>query len=696
MLEAARVAVVAAVLLLALSVPATAQVDIEGRHGAGLLHRAEGFIPVRVTLENLSDEDWTVRLEGYWGEEDAPQAQRRVELAAGGKKEVDFYLGPVGFASNYVIQAVPEGGDNPEEVNFTSVVVDPRRAVVGILSGHPMGWPELLDRGALDGKTAFLKTQDLPGLGLGLGVFNVIVWPEPRLDLLRNDQVRALQQWVETGGHLLLGLGDTGSRAWEPWTQTQVRDLRAADTLAGLEKVIAGNAPPRFAEAVAAASLEPGPQGRAWINGADGVLAVMEKRGRGTVTVLGFNPSAPQIAGWDELTKVWAAYLAELRIEPPATLQDRRQPLSLTGIAHRFLTSDWGGGEPLSPRILALLLGIYLLIIGPGEYLVLRHFDRLRWTWVTFPIWVVLFSSVAYGTAALSRGDASKARHLVVREILPDTDSACEEMHTALFVTQTDEHKLVALSPEALPLPAYRRNYGNPRQYLSTSNYGQRHLRTQHINSRLRGFPTVGEQGRATVTGRATKWSYLSGSFLQYVPANGAHVEAEITHQVDSGIYSGRLTPQLGADLNEAHLLVPRGEHIGFIALGDLQDGVSVPINATTESFNDYIYTVYYQLFRASLLGFEAYFKNYVLVSAFETAGAPYRGYPPRGALCGTPDLSRHILDGHPVLVGWSPETEPRLQLGRGVETEGWMIQRIVLPRIAREAGPSVRQEAGP
>lgn len=52
---------------------------------------------------------------------------------------------------------------------------------------------------------------------------------------------------------------------------------------------------------------------------------------------------------------------------------------------------------------LLLLLGIYLVVIGPGDYYLLKRLKKPMWTWVTFPVYVILFSFLVYGIGYLLR-----------------------------------------------------------------------------------------------------------------------------------------------------------------------------------------------------------------------------------------------------------------------------------------------------
>ena len=71
--------------------------------------------------------------------------------------------------------------------------------------------------------------------------------------------------------------------------------------------------------------------------------------------------------------------------------------------------------------LVAGLILIYLLLIGPGDYFLLRKLGgRMTWTWLTFPAVVVLVCLGAYVLAHAMKGSEVKINQLD----LVDVDAA--------------------------------------------------------------------------------------------------------------------------------------------------------------------------------------------------------------------------------------------------------------------------------
>jgi len=65
----------------------------------------------------------------------------------------------------------------------------------------------------------------------------------------------------------------------------------------------------------------------------------------------------------------------------------------------------------------AVLIVVYLLLIGPCDYLFLRRIGRMRWTWITFPTVVVVFCLGAYGLAHYLKDDRVRVNQVDLVDI---------------------------------------------------------------------------------------------------------------------------------------------------------------------------------------------------------------------------------------------------------------------------------------
>jgi hypothetical protein len=68
--------------------------------------------------------------------------------------------------------------------------------------------------------------------------------------------------------------------------------------------------------------------------------------------------------------------------------------------------------------VVALAVIVYILLIGPGDYFLLRRLGRgMQWTWITFPAIVVIFAVGAYMAAYWLKGDQLRVSQIDLLDI---------------------------------------------------------------------------------------------------------------------------------------------------------------------------------------------------------------------------------------------------------------------------------------
>ncbi len=693
-----------AVLAALLVGPAGAEtVVFDWYHAGGDIHRPGGFIPFHATLENPGGEDLMVRLEGRWdglfGE-----VHHRIELAAGARKEVDFYLGPAIRTSAFDVvlrSLTPDGapGKVLEEVHLSSVPLKPGRRVVGILDPHPLGWGSLRRSGEFDGKVIHLEPHRLPGAARGLDAFELLIWPRPRPWELRGEQLRALNHWLEDGGHLVLAGPETGRHALEPWTRAVAGEpipVRRLDSLAG----VAGVPLPTFDEPLFVTPLET-PSGRVWLRETWGTLAVAESRGLGRLTVLGFDPGVAAIAGWPGLGSFWLRLLDRHRLSAPKeggkfSYFGPGTTLGSRSVARELLTVE-RGGRALPVAALGFVLVLYLAAIGPGEYYLLRRVGKLKWTWLTFPLWVGLASVGAYAVAAGTRGKADFTRHILLRERTPGADAFREQLHVSLFASSAGSHRLAPRRPGALPRPLsdpfselyFRGTHHGPggTGWLVTSSSLGPGGRLQISGEEMEMFQPIYQQGAGAISSQLAKWSFLTGSFESRVSAEGVGVGAELERL--TGGLAGRIVPRLGHDLAGASLLTSVDGRPLRARLTPGLDGAPIPVPSPGTRGPKEAWDA--ELFAPHAIGklqhqLDGRLERFVHMLAIATVrdlllrqlSASDNPWP--WGLLASPvenrdDWSALLEAGGAVFLGWATDTEARLDLD--APADGLLVYRI-------------------
>lgn len=367
-------------------------------------YRAGRWLPLRVTVEN-SGADVSAVLSVHT---DATY-QTPLELPRGARKTVVLYIQPVGaFQRSQTVQLSAGGVEIASESVALTGVAAPR-AFFGILSEQPLalalpGGKEAFDR--ID--SLAIRAADLPERGEGLAMFDVLLVDGAPLADLSAAQQQALTDWVRKGGQLVLGGSKLDQLLGQLPAQLQPATAGAALNTTPISLLPELETPP------AATALTPAQDAAVLGRAGDAPVAVLREIGAGRVTLLGFSLAAPELAALPAQSGFWAQTvrlpsIAELMNGAQPTEQARAQQFGMALMSLPVLAMP-----PLG--VLAALLALYVLIIGPGLYLLLRRLDRQAWGWVAIPAVTLLFSLGTYGYGLRLRGNDIILNQLTVIE----------------------------------------------------------------------------------------------------------------------------------------------------------------------------------------------------------------------------------------------------------------------------------------
>lgn len=659
----------------------------EVKHGLGSFHRQQSLVPLSVLLENRSVDDRTLRVQASW-EEAGCYPFRDVELPSGSRKELTLLVGPLHYVGDITVQLL-DGERVVGEQRPTSTPTSAPERLVGILGSQPMGLGEVEAEEGAERRLAFLDGDTLPERVEGLESLDLLIWPDPLHTRLRASQRLALAQWLSEGGEIVVFMRDLlaeGARdAVAEFTSAVPTRLESSRELQSL-----GLALP---EETTLALLDPG-RGDVWLREPGGAVAVSESRGLGRVVALGIDPRdrGLRLAGPADL---WRQLL--LRLQPPSTLSTEtaaqrlaynENTLDLPVAATSFLSDDSLSRPPWF--WLALLLGLYLVAIGPLDFLVLKRASRLPWTWATYPALAAVFSLAGFGLATLSHSRSTTLKHIVQLDLVPHSQWAREATYGSLFVTEAGDYRLVPRGANALTAVIPNRTDGlDPR----TGRY-------RAPPSRLDGRQVGCDQSRVEVAAPVPKWGFLSASFVQRVETE-AGVVGRLSWST-GGLLSGFLVPSLGRDLDMSWLLlVVDGELYGY-ELGPLRDGV--PRRLDRQAADDVGRTVVSLRDLEPGAAFAELLKQQTARRLLLDSAPEEDDWEDRYAwsrLLRDPhphlDWSTFLERGQAVLVGYATDTSTTLEVEKGgrtvdassVNTEGALVIRALIASPPQEEPPS-------
>lgn len=283
-------------------------------------------------------------------------------------------------------------------------------------------------------KSVLASGADLPDFSDAYEAFDAVIvrFPNPGLP---GEAADAIRRWTENGGVLAVCAGMAAKEARDsrlggvlPVEIAGTKEVRSlAEIDAGLPAV-EGTFP--VADVSARPGADPAPFGA---SGAAGL---------GRALFVGFDPLQRPVADWPGLASFWKVQLP-LRPNPPADTDPplqadeaaRRTWLGKARSDGRVAEEAWNRGEKerlqragglaLAGRTVALgwffvLLVVYLIVIGPLDYFVLKALRRQAWTWVTLPVAIAAFCGAAWAMSARTKARDSHIVAVGTIDVYPD------------------------------------------------------------------------------------------------------------------------------------------------------------------------------------------------------------------------------------------------------------------------------------
>jgi hypothetical protein len=461
-----RIALAAIAFLIGVGCPATASiaqsdtgVTIDATMGYEAAYRTGDWFPVVVELGNTGA-DLSGQL--VWrGPDGSSRVATLVELPRGARQRivVDVLVPESEYVRAGRIELVA-GDAVVASAEVTLTQHEPTTPVMLVASSDQSLLRGIVWQPGVTGSAEVhhVVLEQLSPRAAALQGFDVLVIHGIDTGVLDQAQRDAIGDWVMLGGHLVIsGGGDpralSGFADLAPVVITGV----GRGSLARLTAVAPGSA--ALPDDVALSQVTPAPQARAWP--ATGDLVYSRPVGRGAVHVTRFDLA--QLRGWDGSAAFWSQ-LVPLADRDSLGVRERSDftPPLVSGLALAELQLPGVGS-------VALFFLLYLIAVGPVNYLVLRRFDRLDWGWISVPLTILAFVGVAYLVGIGTRGTVARLYGITVVEAMQSGSRGLATTSLSIFSPTRTSYRmtlpagaLVAERRGELGATGYARIIGGP------------------------------------------------------------------------------------------------------------------------------------------------------------------------------------------------------------------------------------------
>ncbi|GAB4419003.1 MAG: hypothetical protein Kow00106_15160 [Anaerolineae bacterium] len=420
----ALLVVLAAPCLLAFAPPRQSTLDLSVSAGYGGVYRRGQWVAVRVTVSNSGESlsgTLQVRPDSSGSLENA-QYRTPLDLPRGGRKQVFIYVAPEPYTRNLRVEVLDSKGRVIVSRPLVLRMAEPEDVLLAVVTESPLGAVDLTASvpGVGTAYQVNWRVTHLPPLAEALAGLDVLLIHDADTGALSIEQVRALERWVLSGGHLIVAGGDAWQRTTAGIVQLLPVELQGSAVGEGLESLATFARLPAGAlrESTVITRTTPRPGARILVEQDDLPLVVRQSFGAGLVDFLAADPQVEPLRSWAGLARLWHALIA----------WSGQRPSWAHGI------SDWTAARQgtltlfhtVLPGLLQLcaFLLAYIILVGPANYALLRWLNRREWAWVSTPVLILLFSVLAYQVGFNLRGNAPTITRLTVIRQWPGQSEA--------------------------------------------------------------------------------------------------------------------------------------------------------------------------------------------------------------------------------------------------------------------------------
>ncbi|HEY2668534.1 MAG TPA: hypothetical protein VGK51_17015, partial [Actinomycetota bacterium] len=285
----------------------------------------------------------------------------------------------------------------------------------------------------------------LPDNAAALSAFGLVAFANATTDSLTAAQRRALDDYVAQGGGTLATGGDA-------WRKTQAGlpadlvDMAASGvrSVPGLPGLASALGKPALAGSV---DVTTGTRRSGVTALGDGQTPILLDApvGRGRSLYLAVDPTAEPLASWSgtlpllrQVVVRAAAGSAGLNGASPFPTSGRG--VQSQGSSMFQALANIPSLDLPSPLLIAVALVVFIVLVGPANYLLLRRIHRPDLAWGTIPLLVVMSAGSIYGIGLKTRGTDVLADRVRLLYLQPGSNHAYIDAGTGVFAPHAGVH----------------------------------------------------------------------------------------------------------------------------------------------------------------------------------------------------------------------------------------------------------------
>ena len=325
-----------------------------------------------------------------------------IDLPTGAAKSTLLNIQARTFPDQIRVELIDDEGIVRAAREAGLIDLGPQNQLYAVVSGPTTAPPNLsgVHIGGHRAEQALWSAHEIPEHGLSLGSLDVIMLVNIDGESLSSGQRRAIEHWVEGGGHLIVTGGPSAliaAGALMDLLPLTLSGSQSLGNLSALARYAGDSAGLSQRTIVAVGSIH---QDARVLVEQDGLPLLLRREiGAGLVDFLAADPTLEPLASWERLDDLWLKLLATRAPHPTWREGFTRPAWGADAIA------NLPGVNLLPPmQTLCLFLISYIVLIGPLNYFLLSRLRRNGYAWFTIPIVIICFTGIAWTVGFSLRG----------------------------------------------------------------------------------------------------------------------------------------------------------------------------------------------------------------------------------------------------------------------------------------------------
>lgn len=310
-----------------------------------------------------------------------------------------------------------------------------------------------------------LKADDIPSRREVMDNFSMLIIDDFDTSQLSKVQKTSISDWINRGGILLVGTGSNGIKTLKGFSD-DILQVEGGNIYTEVKpKILEDLAETEILTEVPIELMELNFDG-SWKVVAEkdsNPYVLMKKQGQGYIFISSFDLGKQPITGWTGSKALWEG-IFEKHIEHEAfmMLKDPQYGEEVLWEQRNYgiyeALANISEMDPPSAERLIGILFIYLAIVGPVNYFILKKLDRRELAWFTIPVFVILFSLGIYRLGSMAKGSEVVANVISTVELSEDNPSKKVNTYTGVFIPKRGDYDF-SIEGDRLLVPTIDRDY---------------------------------------------------------------------------------------------------------------------------------------------------------------------------------------------------------------------------------------------